>query len=66
MHGRGEKSGLIPFLPKILLLTEAYFLFRSGKVPKAFKVIANFKNWEQLLYLTNPEKWSAAAMFQVR
>ena len=61
MHGRGKKSGLIPFLSKILLL-----IFRSGKVPKAFKVIANFKNWEQLLYLTNPEKWSAAAMFQVR
>jgi len=43
---------------------EVMAIYRSGKVPKAFKVIANFKNWEQLLYLTNPEKWSAAAMFQ--
>ena len=24
-----------------------------------------FRNWEQLLYLTEPEKWSAAAMYQV-
>lgn len=28
--------------------------YRSGKVPKAFKVIAQFKNWEDLLMLTEP------------
>jgi len=38
--------------------------YRSGKVPKAFKVIAHFKNWEQLLCLTQPDKWSAAAVYQ--
>ena len=38
---------------------------RSGKIPKAFKVIAQFRNWEQLLYLTQPDQWSAAAMYQV-
>merc|ERR1719209_1234221 len=38
--------------------------YRSGKVPKAFKVIAQFKNWEQLLHLTQPDKWSAAAVYQ--
>jgi len=38
--------------------------YRSGKVPKAFKVIAQFKNWEQLLHLTKPDKWSAAAVYQ--
>merc|ERR1739846_77241 len=38
--------------------------YRSGKVPKAFKVIAQFRNWEQLLYITGPENWSAAAMYQ--
>merc|ERR1719481_260816 len=38
--------------------------YRSGKVPKAFKMIPQFKNWEQLLHLTNPDKWSAAAMYQ--
>lgn len=38
--------------------------YRSGKVPKAFKVIAQFRNWEQLLYITGPESWSAAAMYQ--
>lgn len=38
--------------------------YRSGKVPKAFKVIAQFRNWEDLLVLTEPEKWSAAAVYQ--
>merc|ERR1712177_47091 len=38
--------------------------YRSGKVPKAFKMLPQFRNWEQLLYLTNPEEWSAAAMYQ--
>jgi len=38
--------------------------YRSGKVPKAFKVLPQFRNWEQLLYLTNPDEWSAAAMYQ--
>merc|ERR1712168_619583 len=38
--------------------------YRSGKVPKAFKVMPQFKNWEQLLAITNPDKWTAAAMYQ--
>ena len=38
--------------------------YRSGKVPKAFKVIAQFRNWEDLLMLTEPDNWSAAAVYQ--
>jgi len=38
--------------------------YRSGKVPKAFKVIPQFQNWEQLLYITQPDQWSAAAVYQ--
>merc|ERR1712034_195462 len=38
--------------------------YRAGKIPKAFKVIPQFRNWEQLLYLTEPDMWSAAAMYQ--
>jgi len=38
--------------------------YRSGKVPKAFKVIPQFKNWEDLLVITAPAEWSAAAMYQ--
>lgn len=38
--------------------------YTSGKVPKAFKVIPNLKNWEEILYLTDPESWSPHAVYQ--
>ena len=38
--------------------------YRSGKLPKAFKVIPSLSNWEEALYLTEPDKWTAAAMWQ--
>ena len=38
--------------------------YRSGKVPKAFKVIPMFVNWEELALLTRPDQWSAAAVFR--
>ncbi|KAL0115605.1 hypothetical protein PUN28_010842 [Cardiocondyla obscurior] len=38
--------------------------YRSGKLPKAFKVVPALKNWEQILYIMEPPKWSAAAMYQ--
>jgi len=37
--------------------------FTSGKIPKAFKIVPNLKNWEEIVYLTNPDKWSPQAMF---
>ena len=36
--------------------------YRSGKVPKAFKIIPNLQNWEEILFLTNPDAWSPMAM----
>ncbi|XP_058127500.1 bystin [Anopheles ziemanni] len=38
--------------------------YRNGKMPKAFKLIPKLRNWEQFLYITEPQNWSAAAMFQ--
>jgi len=38
--------------------------YRSGKLPKAFKIIPALSNWEQILYLTDPESWTAAAVYQ--
>lgn len=38
--------------------------YRSGKLPKAFKIIPCLSNWEQILYLTEPETWTAAAVYQ--
>ena len=36
--------------------------FRSTKFPKAFKYIPQLKNWEEALFLTNPDKWTAASV----
>lgn len=38
--------------------------YRSGKLPKAFKVIPMVQNWEDLLPLTAPEKWSPQATYE--
>lgn len=38
--------------------------YRSGKLPKAFKIIPNLENWEEIVYLTEPDNWTAAAMYQ--
>jgi essential nuclear protein 1 len=39
--------------------------YTSGKVPKAFKIIPSLRNWEEVLFVTEPEKWTAQAMFVV-
>jgi len=39
--------------------------YRSGKLPKAFKAIPSLgEKWEEALFLTSPEEWSAAAVYQ--
>lgn len=38
--------------------------YKSGKLPKAFKVIPSLTNWEEVLALTNPLNWSPAAMYE--
>lgn len=36
--------------------------YRSGVIPKAFKIIPTLANWEQVLELTAPNNWTAASM----
>lgn len=31
--------------------------YRSGKLPKAFKLIPSLQNWEQILYITGISVW---------
>ena len=38
--------------------------YRSGKLPKAFRVIPLVSNWEELLFLTQPYLWSPNATFE--
>ncbi|EGW14463.1 Bystin [Cricetulus griseus] len=37
--------------------------YQSGKLPKAFKIIPALSNWEQILYLTEPEAWTKILYF---
>ena len=38
--------------------------YTAGKIPKAFKHIPSMQLWEEVLYLTEPQKWSPNAMYQ--
>lgn len=38
--------------------------YTTGKVPKAFKIIPNLTNWEEILFLTDPEHWSPHTVYQ--
>eukprot|EP00003_Mantamonas_plastica_P018677 TRINITY_DN304_c0_g1_i2.p1 TRINITY_DN304_c0_g1~~TRINITY_DN304_c0_g1_i2.p1 ORF type:complete len:285 (+),score=83.32 TRINITY_DN304_c0_g1_i2:934-1788(+) len=38
--------------------------YKSGKLPKAFVVIPILENWEEVLYMTNPDEWSPQAMYK--
>lgn len=38
--------------------------YKSGKLPKAFKVIPSLTNWEEVLALTSPLTWTPAAMYE--
>lgn len=35
--------------------------YKSGKLPKLFKIIPQIANWEEVLFLTKPERWSPVA-----
>lgn len=39
--------------------------YRSGKLPKAVKIVPRLKNWEQIVYIMGPGEWTAAAMYQM-
>ena len=43
---------------------EALQRYKSGKLPKALKVIPTLKNWEEILECTNYEEWSHNATLQ--
>lgn len=38
--------------------------YRSGKIPKAFKIVPRLKNWKEILYLTRPDSWTPNSTYQ--
>ena len=35
--------------------------YKSGKLPKLFKIMPQIANWEEVLFLTKPDQWSPCA-----
>lgn len=38
--------------------------YKSGKLPKAFKVIPTLRNWQDILALTAPQNWTPNATLE--
>ena len=38
--------------------------YKSGKLPKAVKIIPMLNNWEEVLFLTQPESWTPGATYE--
>lgn len=64
--GRPVDAVLLP--PKVILAYEKIgqilSTYTHGKLPKLFKVLPSLKNWEDVLYVTNPEKWTPHAVYE--
>jgi essential nuclear protein 1 len=62
-YGAGAPMPALP--PKVIEVYKGVGLllktYRSGKLPKAFKIVPRLANWEEVLYVTEPEAWSAVA-----
>ena len=43
---------------------ESLSAWTHGKLPKLFKVLPSIKNWEDILYVTNPEKWTPNVVYE--
>ena len=37
--------------------------YRSGKLPKALKMLPHIKDWESILWITRPDTWSPTATY---
>ena len=38
--------------------------YKSGPLPKPFKILPTIPHWEDILWVTEPEKWSTNAVYQ--
>lgn len=67
-HDGDEEEGEAAIDPRIARVYTAIGTvlkrYTSGKIPKAFKVLPNVQNWENLVLLTKPDQWSPHAVYQ--
>lgn len=64
--GDEEPESLLPeeLVTHYTSVGNALSSYRAGKMPKTFKLIPRLTNWEDILDVMAPDKWSAAAMYQ--
>lgn len=59
--GLSLEAGVVSVYKKVGVILSRY---RAGKVPKPFKVLPRLQRWEEILLLTQPDNWTAAAVYQ--
>lgn len=63
-----DRSAGVSLPPKVIMAytTVGTILktWRHGKLPKLFKVLPSLNNWQDVLYVTNPDEWSPNAVYE--
>ncbi|RAL58928.1 hypothetical protein DID88_009219 [Monilinia fructigena] len=57
----GQPGAVLDVYTKIGLILSRY---KSGKLPKPFKILPTVPNWEQILEITRPDKWTPNACYE--
>jgi essential nuclear protein 1 len=61
---KGMLSGLPPKVQEVYTSVGKMLAhYKSGKLPKALKMLPHLRNWEEVLWLTRPDEWSSSAAF---
>lgn len=67
-HQSTRPDGAVLLPPKVIAaytgVGEILSTYTHGKLPKLFKVIPSLNNWEDVLYVTNPDKWTPHAIYE--
>jgi essential nuclear protein 1 len=61
-HSCQPKIKILKVLERTGILLKVY---RSGKLPKIIKIVPLFKNFEDLIWFTRPDRWSIRALFLI-
>ncbi|KAI9700692.1 MAG: snoRNA-binding rRNA-processing protein [Candelina mexicana] len=68
IHGGGAPEDAIELPGKVVEVYSKIGLllsrYKSGKLPKPFKIIPTLPNWEDLLFITRPESWTPNACYE--
>uniref|UniRef100_A0A6V1WMU3 Bystin n=1 Tax=Heterosigma akashiwo TaxID=2829 RepID=A0A6V1WMU3_HETAK len=66
-QGGGEEEPESALPPKVVQVYSGVgkllSRYRSGKLPKAFKIVPALSNWEEVLWLTRPDTWTPQATY---